>query len=302
MTADTAILTDVQQLIDRLKVAHPDAVCALTHEDAFQLLVATILSAQCTDERVNMVTPGLFAKYPDAGAMSAASQEEMETIIRSTGFYRNKSKSLRGASLRIVEAFGGTVPRTMDELLSLPGVARKTSNVVLGTGYGIADGIVVDTHVARLSRRLGLSRGKNAEEIERDLMRIVPREEWILLAHLLIFHGRRICEARKPKCDLCPVATLCPSAPYFLAGAKPPWEKGAAARAAKGATKKGAGSAASRKKAPRAAAKKRAAGKKRAPGKERAAGKKRTATKKRTAATNKRAAASKRAPARRKAK
>ena len=278
MTADAATVTEVQQLIDRLKAAHPDAVCALTHEDAFQLLVATILSAQCTDARVNMVTPGLFAKYPDARAMSEASQEELETIIRSTGFYRNKSKSLRGASQRIVVAFDGVVPRTMDELLSLPGVARKTANVVLGTGYGIADGIVVDTHVARLSRRLGLSRAKNAEEIEQDLMRIVPREEWILLAHLLIFHGRRICEARKPKCDICPVATLCPSAPYFLAGAAPPWEKRGVA-----------------------AAKKRPGAKKRAPAKKRPAAKKRVAAKKRPAA-KKRVAAKKPAPERRKAK
>ena len=283
MTLNFATRTDVEQLLDRLKAAHPDAVCALTHEDAFQLLVATILSAQCTDARVNMVTPGLFAKYPDAEAMSGASQEELETIIRSTGFYRNKSKSLRGASQRIVVAFGGAVPRTMDELLSLPGVARKTANVVLGTGYGIADGIVVDTHVARLSRRLGLSRGKSAEEIEQDLMRIVPREEWILLAHLLIFHGRRICEARKPKCDICPVATLCPSAPYFLAGATPPWEKGRAA-VARGVAK-----------GKKATARKRAGAKKRATAKKRVAAKKRAPAKKRVAAK-------KRSPARKKAK
>jgi len=255
---------DVRPLLDRLKQAHPDAACALVHENPFQLLIATILSAQCTDARVNMVTPGLFAKYPDAAAMGAVSQQDLDSIIRSTGFYRNKSKSIRGASLRLTEAFGGDVPRTMDELLSLPGVARKTANVVLGVGYGIADGVVVDTHVVRLSRRLGLSRGKNPEEIEQDLMRIVPREEWIHLSHLLIFHGRRICIARKPKCDVCPVASLCPSASYFLAGKMPPWERGRGGVEKKpAAAKKGAG------------AKKRPAAKKRPPAKKRAAAKKR---------------------------
>jgi endonuclease III len=249
---------DVRPILDRLRESHPDAACALTHQNPFQLLIATILSAQCTDARVNMVTPGLFAKYPDPDAMSAASQGDLESIIRSTGFYRNKSKSIRGASLRLAEAFGGAVPRTMDELLSLPGVARKTANVVLGVGYGIADGVVVDTHVVRLSRRLGLSRGESPEEIEQDLMRIVPREEWIHLSHLLIFHGRRICMARKPKCDICPLASLCPSAPYFLAGKTPPWEKGRA-----GVGKK------------RAVAKKRGAAKKRAPAKKRPVMKKR---------------------------
>ena len=276
MPAATA-RADVPALLERLRAAHPDAACALAHENPFQLLISTILSAQCTDARVNMVTPGLFAKYPDAGAMSAVSQEELESIIRSTGFYRNKSKAIRAASRRLVEAYGGVVPRSMEALLSLPGVARKTANVVLGVGYGIADGIVVDTHVARLSRRLGLSRGRNAEEIERELMRIVPREEWILFSHLLIFHGRRVCIARKPMCTVCPVASLCPSAPYFLAGKSPPWER---ARAA-GAT--------------------RAAAKRSAPAKKRAAAKKRPAAKKRVAA-KKRAPAAKRAPARRKAK
>jgi len=266
-----ATQADVPVLLDRLKAAHPDAACALEHENPFQLLISTILSAQCTDARVNMVTPGLFAKYPDAGSMSEVTQDELESIIRSTGFYRNKSKAIRAASRRLVEAYGGVVPRSMADLLSLPGVARKTANVVLGVGYGIADGIVVDTHVARLSHRLGLSRGKNAEVIERDLMRAVPREEWILLSHLLIFHGRRICVARKPKCDICPLATLCPSAPYFLAGTAPPWEKG------------------------------RSASKKRPAAKKRASAKKRTAVKKR-ATEKKRPAAKKRAPARRKAK
>jgi len=209
-------------LIAALRRAYPEAACALTHEDPFQLLIATILSAQCTDARVNMVTPVLFAAYPDAAAMSRAGQEELEAIIRSTGFYRNKAKSIRGASARIVETFGGRVPNTMEELLTLPGVARKTANVVLGVGYGIAVGVVVDTHVARLSHRLGLSRGKNAEAIELDLMRIVPRDDWIDLSHLLIMHGRQVCLARKPACVRCPVAPLCPSAPFYLAGKEPP--------------------------------------------------------------------------------
>ncbi len=218
-------------LIARLRAAHPDAACALEHQDPFQLLVATILSAQCTDARVNLVTPGLFARFPDPAAMSRASQEELEEIIRSTGFYRNKSKAIRGASQRLVDAFGGMVPRTMEELLTLPGVARKTASVVLGVAYGLAEGVVVDTHVHRLSRRLGLSRGKDPDEVERDLMRQVPRENWIDFAHLLIFHGRRVCVARKPRCSGCAVNDLCPSAPYFSKGSLPPWERrGAAAR------------------------------------------------------------------------
>ncbi|HEX7078238.1 MAG TPA: endonuclease III [Candidatus Eisenbacteria bacterium] len=246
---------DPRPLIERLKAAYPEARCALEHSDPYQLLVATILSAQCTDARVNQVTPGLFARFPDARAMSGASQEELEAIIRSTGFYRNKAKSIRGASTRLVDAFGGRVPRTMEDLLTLPGVARKTANVVLGTGYGLAEGVVVDTHVERLSRRLGLSKGKNPEEVERDLMRLVPREEWILLSHLLIFHGRRICDARKPRCEACPVAGLCPSAAIFAAGKKPPWErKRAAARRATRATGPVTG-AAKRKAAPKRKAK-----------------------------------------------
>ena len=212
-------------LIAALHRAYPDAACALTHHDPFQLLIATILSAQCTDVRVNMVTPLLFAAYPDAAAMSRAGQEEIETIIRSTGFFRNKAKSIRGASARIVETFGGRVPKTMEELLTLPGVARKTANVVLGVGYGIAAGIVVDTHVERVSRRLGLSKGKNPEAIERELMGAVPREEWIAFSHLLIDHGRQVCRARKAACERCPVASCCPSAHYFLAGGVPPAER-----------------------------------------------------------------------------
>lgn len=280
---------DARPLIDGLKKAYPEARCALAHEDPFQLLVATILSAQCTDARVNLVTPGLFARYPDARAMSGASPEALEEIIRSTGFYRNKAKSIRGASERLVAAFGGAVPRTMEELLTLPGVARKTANVVLGTGYGIADGVVVDTHVERLARRLGLSRGKNPDEVERDLMRIVPREDWILLSHLLIFHGRRICEARKPRCAECPVASLCPSAPYFTAGKVPPWEKmgsatrAAAARAAVAARRK---SAAVKKRAAKTAAK---SAKKRAARATAGAAKRRAASKRKGARRERRA-------------
>ena len=214
-----------EPVISTLHGAYPDAECALTHENPFQLLIATILSAQCTDARVNMVTPVLFAAYPDPESMSRAGQEDVESIIRSTGFYRNKAKSIRGASARIVEAFGGRVPQTMDELLSLPGVARKTANVVLGVGYGIAVGIVVDTHVWRLSRRLGLGKGRNPEELERNLMKVVPRGEWIAFSHLLIDHGRQVCQARKPACERCPLTLLCPSARYFLAGKLPPAER-----------------------------------------------------------------------------
>jgi len=223
----TSASTDprVQELIERLKAAYPDAACALHHEDPFQLLVATILSAQCTDERVNKVTPALFARYPDPRAMKDAPVEEMEELIRTTGFFHNKTKSLLGASKRLHEEFQGRVPETMEELLTLPGVARKTANVVLGTGYGIGVGVVVDTHVYRLSRRLGLTRASNVSDVERDLMKRVPREEWILFAHLLIHHGRRICIARKPRCAICPVRELCPSAPYFLSGKVPPWER-----------------------------------------------------------------------------
>lgn len=221
---------DLKVLIRRLEEAHPDAACALTHDNPFQLLVATILSAQCTDARVNMVTPALFARYPDAAAMSRASQADLEELVRTTGFFRNKSKAIRGASQRLVEEYGGIVPRSMEELLSLPGVARKTANVVLGVGHGIAEGVVVDTHVYRVSRRLGLTKGKDPAEIERDLMKTVSRDKWILFAHLMIFHGRRVCVARTPRCEACAVLDLCPSGPYFLAGKVPPWERRAAAK------------------------------------------------------------------------
>jgi endonuclease III len=216
---------DVGLLIARLKAAYPTAECALHHENPFQLLVATILSAQCTDERVNMVTPVLFAAYPDPAAMKDADPASLEEIIKSTGFYRNKTRSIRGAAQRLVETYGGTVPSTMEELLTLPGVARKTANVVLGVGYGVSEGVVVDTHVYRLSRRLGLTKSKKVEDVEQDLMAAVPPEEWIHFAHLLIFHGRRVCIARKPRCGVCPVQDLCPSAAIFMAGKIPAWER-----------------------------------------------------------------------------
>ena len=217
---------EIEIVIQRLRQAHPDAACALTHQDPFQLLVATILSAQCTDSRVNMVTPHLFARFPDPVSMSRATQPELEEIIRTTGFFRNKAKAIRGASERLVQAYGGSVPRTMEELLTLPGVARKTANVVLGTGYGVSEGVVVDTHVYRVSRRLGLTRATDPAGVEQDLMKVVPREEWIEFAHLLIFHGRRVCVARKPRCEACAVLDLCPSGPFYVAGKTPPWDTG----------------------------------------------------------------------------
>lgn len=199
----------VAEILKRLEKAYPDAKCALTHENPFQLLVATILSAQCTDVRVNMVTPGLFKKYPTPQDFAALRPEVLETEIRSTGFYRNKTKSILGASQKIVKEFGGKVPKTMDELLTLPGVARKTANVVLGAAFGIASGVVVDTHVQRISQRLDLTKQKTPEKIEQDLMQIIPEDRWIDFAHEIIFHGRRCCTARKPNCPACPVEDLC---------------------------------------------------------------------------------------------
>ncbi len=202
---------DVPKLLDGLRDAYPVARTALRHENPLELLVATILSAQCTDERVNQVTPRLFERWPDAPSLATATREEVEEIVRSTGFYRNKAKSIRGAAQRIVEAYGGQVPRTMEELLTLPGVARKTANVVMGSVYGIAAGIVVDTHVRRLSQRLGLTRCDDPAKIERDLQRVVPREDWARFPHLLIWHGRRVCTARAPRCELCALSDLCPA-------------------------------------------------------------------------------------------
>ncbi len=212
LTATAPATERITPLIQRLHEAYPDAECALHHRNAFELLVATILSAQCTDERVNKVTPALFARFPTPEAMAAADREELESLIRSTGFYHNKAKNIQGAAQRIVSAYGGVVPQTMDELLTLPGVARKTANVVLGVIFKIADGVVVDTHVKRLSNRLGLTTQSDPEKIERDLQTITPQAEWINLSHLLIFHGRNVCDARKPNCAACTLSDLCPSA------------------------------------------------------------------------------------------
>ena len=204
------------EILRLLRELHPDAKCALDFENPLQLLVATILSAQCTDERVNKVTPVLFARYPTAQALAEADREELEQIIHSTGFYRNKAKNVQEACRRIVTEYGGEVPSNMADLLSLAGVARKTANVVLGNCYAIADGIVVDTHVKRLSERLGLTTQTDPEKIERDLMVMTPQADWIDLSHLLIFHGRRVCDARKPRCGDCPLSSLCPFAATVL--------------------------------------------------------------------------------------
>lgn len=190
--------------------AYPEAVCALEHQDPFQLLVATILSAQCTDERVNMVTPVLFRKYATAEKLARSSQADVERIIKSTGFFRAKAKSVRGMAAKLVNEFGGVLPRTLEELTTLPGVGRKTANVLLGTAYGIASGVVVDTHVKRIAHRLGLTRHTDPEKVERDLMGLLPEKEWVNFSHRLIHHGRRICMARKPNCPECPLLALCP--------------------------------------------------------------------------------------------
>ena len=200
-----------EKIIKLLKRAHPDAKCALHHSNAFELLIATILSAQCTDERVNKVTADLFRKYRKPEDYLKVPAAELQEDIRTTGFFRNKTKSIQGACKILVEEFDDEVPQSMAELLKLPGVARKTANVVLGVAYGKAEGVVVDTHVSRLSHRLKLTKQKDAGKIEKDLMEIVPRKNWIEFAHLLIFHGRRICKARRPLCEECVVEELCPS-------------------------------------------------------------------------------------------
>lgn len=200
-----------KEIIKLLKRAHPDAKCALNHSNAFELLVATILSAQCTDERVNKVTADLFRKYRKPEDYLKVRDTELQQDIKTTGFFRNKTKSIQGACKVLIEEFGGEVPRTMAELLRVPGAARKTSNVVLGVAYGIAEGVVVDTHVSRLSQRLKLTRQKDPVKIEKDLMELVPKKDWIIFSHLLIFHGRRVCKARRPLCEECAVEKLCPS-------------------------------------------------------------------------------------------
>src|SRR5229473_7609202 len=199
----------IRAILEKLDAAYPAATCALEHQTPFQLLVATILSAQCTDTRVNQVTRTLFPKYPTPEAFAYANPRELQQDIRSTGFFRNKTKSIIGASRKIVEEFGGNVPRAMEEILTLPGVARKTANVVLGTAYGIPSGIVVDTHVQRLSNRLDLTRNEDPKKIEQDLMQVIPKEKWIQFSHQIIWHGRRVCQARKPKCIECNMESLC---------------------------------------------------------------------------------------------
>lgn len=199
----------VGKILAALDQRFPSAECALHHSNAFQLLVATILSAQCTDERVNKVTPTLFDKYSGPHDFARLDQRVLEEDIRSTGFFRNKSKNIIGAAKKIVEDFGGKVPQSMDEILTLPGVARKTANVVLGTAFGMSTGVVVDTHVFRIARRLKLSEGKTPENVEQDLIRIVPKERWIAFSHQVIWFGRQICQARKPLCVDCPIESLC---------------------------------------------------------------------------------------------
>ncbi len=202
----------VAEILHRLDQLYPDVTCALTHSSAWELLVATILSAQSTDVNVNRVTPELFRKYPTVEAFAALTPEQLEPDVRSTGFFRNKSKSVVGAAKKVVADFGGQVPEEMEKLLTLPGVARKTANVVLGTWFKKAEGVVVDTHVHRISRRLELTTQDDPQKIERDLMRVIPREKWILFSHQIIWHGRKLCYARKPKCADCPLENLCHAA------------------------------------------------------------------------------------------
>jgi endonuclease-3 len=196
-------------VLDVLERTHPEARCALDYEDAFQLAVATILSAQCTDERVNRVTPALFARYPDARSLAAAPLADVEELVRSTGFFRAKARSITGFARGLVEAHGGEVPRAMEALVPLPGIGRKTANVVLGHAFGVNEGIAVDTHVLRVTNRLGLARGDDPVDVERQLMALVPRERWTRTTDLLIFHGRKVCDARRPACGTCPLFAEC---------------------------------------------------------------------------------------------
>jgi endonuclease-3 len=211
----------IEGIIRILRETYPDSRTALTHSNPLEILVATILSAQCTDKKVNEITPGLFAKYPTAAEFAAADPAELEEQIRPTGFYRNKTRSIIGSARRIVDHFGGCVPDTMEDLITLPGVARKTANIVLSSGFLKAEGIAVDTHVKRLSRRLDLSREKDPDRIEQDLLKTVPREAWLDLNYLLVNHGRSLCPARKPRCAECPLAKLCPSAAAFEPSPRP---------------------------------------------------------------------------------
>jgi endonuclease-3 len=219
--SNTELKQRTRKIIKLLKRAYPDAKCSLNHSNAFELLIATILSAQCTDVRVNIVTQDLFRKYRKPEDYLKVSAKELERDIRTTGFFRNKTKSIQGTAKILTETYAGKVPETIEELLELPGVARKTANVVLGNAFGINSGVVVDTHVTRLSHRLALSAEKTAEKIEQDLIEIVPKKEWVIFSHLLIAHGRAICKARNPLCDQCPVEKLCPSS-YLKTGEPPP--------------------------------------------------------------------------------
>lgn len=216
----TALKERTKKIIRTLKRAYPDARCSLNHSSPFELLIATILSAQCTDARVNMVTDDLFRKYRKPEDYLNVSEKELQEDIRTTGFFRNKTKSIQGTAKALTEVYRGKVPQTMDELLELPGVARKTANVVLGNAFGIHAGVVVDTHVTRLSRRLALTSEKTAEKIEQDLIAIVPKKDWVIFPHLLIAHGRAICKARAPQCAECVVEKYCPSS-YLKTGVMP---------------------------------------------------------------------------------
>jgi endonuclease III len=207
----TATRENAAIVYDRLRTHYPDAHCALDFKTPFQLLIATILSAQCTDKRVNMVTPALFKRYPTPAALAVAKPEELEEMIKSTGFFRNKAKSLIGMATAVAEQHGGKIPDEMDALVKLPGVGRKTANVILGNAFEKNEGVVVDTHVTRLSQRLGLTKNTDAVKIEQDLMKLFPTDEWTMLSHLLIEHGRQICEARRPKCEECFLNDICPS-------------------------------------------------------------------------------------------
>jgi endonuclease-3 len=201
----------VSDLLKGLDEAYPEVECALAHNSPWELLVATILSAQCTDVRVNMVTPELFRRFPTPQAMAKATLPQLEALIRTTGFFRNKAKSIQGAARKIIADFNGQVPQTLAELITIPGAARKTANVVLGVCFGKAEGVVVDTHVLRISRRLGLAKSETPEKVEQELMQIIPRDRWIAFSHQIIHHGRQVCDARKPKCDRCNLEQLCQS-------------------------------------------------------------------------------------------
>jgi len=201
----------VAAILKALDEAYPEVECALTHTSPWELLVATILSAQCTDVRVNMVTPELFRRFPTPQAMAKATLPQLEALIRTTGFFRNKAKSIQGAARKVISDFNGKVPETLAELITIPGAARKTANVVLGVSFKKAEGIVVDTHVYRISRRLGLAKAETAEKVEQELIEIIPQDHWIVYSHQVIHHGRQVCEARKPKCDRCNLEQLCHS-------------------------------------------------------------------------------------------